>query len=315
MHEKLISVIIPVYNGSETISSLVDKLIHELAYRLEIVLVNDGSIDNSEAICIALYEQYPAIVRFYSLAKNVGEHNAVMAGLNQSKGDYAVIIDDDFQNPVSEVYKLIAYGISQDFDAVFSYYDKKYHSFWRNIGSQFNNLVASQMLHKPRKLYLSSFKIINRFLIDEVIKYTLPFPYIDGLILRSSSHIGQIKLKHQARSQGRSGYTLYKLIALWMNMFTNFSVLPLRLSIFIGFIFSIVGFLMGISTIMMKIYDPSLPMGYASLMFGISIFSGIQLIAIGMVGEYIGRIFLSINKQAQFSIRKIYDNKAKKIKD
>ena len=147
-----------------------------------------------------------------------------------------------FRTLVCEVEKVISYMISNDFDVVYSWYKKKKHSFFRNLGSRFNDKVANLMLKKPKNLYLSSFKIINRFLIDEVIKYNLPYPYIDGLILRTTSNIGKVEVSHNMREEGKSNYTLHKLISLWMNMFTNFSILPLRLSIVAGFIFSIMAF-------------------------------------------------------------------------
>jgi glycosyltransferase involved in cell wall biosynthesis len=304
--EPLISVVIPVYNGAQSISRLVDGLVIHLSgtYRIEIVLINDCSPDESEQVCINLYEKYPETVTFVSLAINVGEHNAVMAGLNKASGDYAIIMDDDFQNPISEVAKLISYMLAQNFDVVYTFYDKKKHSFFRNLGSKFNDKMATIMLKKPKDLYLSSFKIINRFLIDEIIKYTLPYPYIDGLILRTTSNIGKIKVEHKKRLAGRSNYTIRKLVRLWLNMFTNFSILPLRLSIILGFIFSIIGFVIGIYAFIEKISNPSVPLGYTSLIFVISIYAGIQLIAIGMAGEYLGRMFLSQNKKPQYSIRK-----------
>lgn len=311
MHSNKISIVIPVYNGAESIERLVGELIEKIVplFPLEIVLVNDCSPDNSEEVCIGLVDKFPQTVCFYSLATNVGEHNAVMAGLNKSTGDFALIMDDDFQNPVSEVIKLIKYTVENDYDVVYTFYAKKKHSFFRNLGSRFNDKVANLMLKKPKDLYLSSFKAINRFLINEVIKYDLPFPYLDGLILRTTSNIGKIQVEHRERQQGKSNYTLRKLVSLWMNMFTNFSILPLRLSVFIGFIFSAVGFLLGIYTVIEKLNNPDMPLGYSSLFFVISIFSGILLIAIGMVGEYLGRIFMSQNKKPQYSIRKSFNNK------
>lgn len=303
-----ISIVIPVFNSQDTIKELVYLLIKKLdENKLEIVLVNDFSIDNSEKCGIELYNKFTEIVKFYSLAKNVGEHNAVMAGLNNISGDYVIIMDDDFQNPVSEVKKLIEYAIQNEYDVVYTYYDKKKHSFLRNIGSKFNDKVANIMLKKPKNLYLSSFKIFNKFLVDEIIKYQLPFPYIDGLILRTTSNIGKIKVKHKIRKEGKSGYNLYKLISLWLSMFTNFSILPLRISIFMGFIFALIGFVFGIIVIYWKISEPSIPLGYASTLVVVSLFGGIQLMAIGMLGEYIGRVFLSLNKQPQFSIRKRFE--------
>jgi undecaprenyl-phosphate 4-deoxy-4-formamido-L-arabinose transferase len=304
-----VSVIIPVYNSESSIGPLVTKLVNELIplYDAEIILVNDQSKDQSEKVCIELYSRFKNVVRFYSLAKNVGEHNAVMAGLNQMTGDYAVIMDDDFQNPVSEVVKLINFSIDNEFDVVYTYYDKKHHSFYRNMGSTFNNWVANIMLKKPKDLYLSSFKLINRYMVNEIILYDLPYPYIDGLILRTTSNIGKVKVMHEKREDGHSNYTFVKLVRLWMNMFTNFSILPLRISIILGFIFAIIGIIIGVYTVFEKAHNPNLPVGYASLAVVISVFAGIQLIAIGMMGEYLGRIFLSQNKKPQFSIRKRYE--------
>jgi glycosyltransferase involved in cell wall biosynthesis len=301
-----ISIVIPVYNSQKTIGLVVTDLIDRLSssYQLEVVLVNDCSIDLSEQVCVSLFEKYPDIVRFFSLSKNVGEHNAVMAGLNQCCGDYAVIIDDDFQNKISEVNKLIVFAIEHDYDVVYTWYCKKHHTLFRNAGSWFNDQVANFMLKKPKALYLSSFKMINRFLIDEIIKYDLPFPYIDGLILRTTEKIGRLQVEHSSRDIGKSGYTLRKLIRLWMNMFVNFSIIPLRMASLLGIFFAISGFALGVLTVLEKLMNPNLPVGYSVIIFSVTIFAGAQLIAIGMTGEYVGRIFLSLNKTPQYTIRR-----------
>jgi len=311
MKTSLISIVIPVFNAEETIEPLVKNIINELSgeYSLEIILVNDYSDDNSEEKCIKLFHKNPKFIKFYSLAKNVGEHNAVMAGLNNMEGDYVVIMDDDFQNPVTEVAKLINYAKESDLDVVYTFYSKKYHSFLRNLGSKFNDFVATIMLKKPKNLYLSSFKILNKFISQEIIKYDLPFSYLDGLILRTTQNIGAIQVEHRPRIHGKSGYTFKKLVSLWLNMFTNFSILPLRIAIFTGFIFAIIGLVLGIQTVYAKFVYPDLPAGYASVITILSIFSGIQLMAIGMVGEYLGRTFLSLNKEPQFTIRRKLTNK------
>ena len=249
--EKL-SIIIPVYNSEATIALLVEKLIKEISkYQLEIILINDYSKDNSEKICVEIFNNNSDIVKFYSLSKNVGEHNAVMAGLNNSTGDYSIIIDDDFQNPVSEVLKLADYSFNSKLDVIYTYYDKKNHSFFRNLGSRFNDRVANWLLKKPKSLYLSSFKSISKFLVDKIIKYDLPYPYIDGLILRTTSYIGKIKVKHFKRKVGKSQYSFIKLVGLWLNMVTNFSIKPLRFATVLGFIFSIISFLLTIAGILM----------------------------------------------------------------
>jgi len=311
MKTSLISIVIPVFNAEETIEPLVKNIIDELSgeYSLEIILVNDHSDDNSEEKCIKLFHKNPKFIKFYSLAKNVGEHNAVMAGLNNMEGDYVVIMDDDFQNPVTEVAKLINYAKESNLDVIYTFYSKKHHSFLRNLGSKFNDFVATIMLRKPKNLYLSSFKILNKFISHEIIKYDLPFSYLDGLILRTTQNIGAIQVEHRPRTHGKSGYTFKKLVSLWLNMFTNFSILPLRIAIFTGFIFAIIGLVLGIQTVYEKFVNPDLPAGYAAMITIFSIFSGIQLMAIGMVGEYLGRTFLSLNKKPQFTIRSELTNK------
>lgn len=301
-----VSIVIPVYNSEDSIGQLVDRLDESLSndYNLEVVLVNDYSKDNSEEVCTEVAHKHKGVVKFFSLAKNVGEHNAVMAGLGQTTGDFAVIMDDDFQNPVSEVVKLVNYAAENDYDVVYTFYSEKKHHFFRNLGSSFNDWVATFMLKKPKDLYLSSFKLINRFLIDEVIKYDLPFPYIDGLILRTTQNIGKIQVIHEERKAGKSNYTITKLVSLWLNMFTNFSIMPLRISVIVGFFFAMIGFGFGLYTLVEKFMNPDMPTGYSSMFTAISIFSGIQLMAIGMLGEYLGRMFLSQNKRPQYCIRK-----------
>lgn len=304
-----LSILIPVYNSENTIYRLVEGLIINLGsiFCLEIILVNDSSADRSEEVCISLFKKYKETVKFYSLAKNVGEHNAVMAGLNMSTGHYVVIMDDDFQNPISEVVKLVNTALTEECDVVYSYYETKKHSFFRNLGSRFNDRVANLMLKKPKDLYLSSFKVLNKFLVNEIVKYKAPFPYIDGIILQITDSIGKVKVEHSSRQEGRSGYTIKKLISLWLNMFTNFSILPLRVSVILGLIFASIGLLMGVYTVVEKLLSPDLPVGYASLFVSFSIFGGIQLIMLGIAGEYIGRVFLSINKKPQYTIKKAYE--------
>jgi glycosyltransferase involved in cell wall biosynthesis len=301
-----VSIVIPVYNAEHSITNLVNEIIAEISllHPLEIILVNDYSIDQSHRECLNLHRKNEKTVSYLSLSKNFGEHNAVMAGLNSVSGDFIVIMDDDFQNPVTEVKKLIEYSINSEYDVVYTYYANKKHKSWRNLGSRLNNYMAGLLLNKPKGLYLSSFKCLNRFLVDEIIKYDLPYPYIDGLVLRSTSSIGTVEVKHERRQGGKSGYTLMKLIKLWSNMFTSFSVIPLRISIFIGLFFALTGFLFGIYSVIEHFMVPTLPAGFSLTITSIFIFSGITLISLGMIGEYIGRIFISQNKQPQYIIKK-----------
>lgn len=302
-----ISVVIPVYNGAKTISNLADELVNTLKdYKLEIVLVNDGSKDTSHKVCVSIFEKYRSTVKYINLARNFGEHNAVMAGLNASTGDYAVIIDDDFQNPPKEIPRLVDKAVSGEFDVVYSFYDMKRHSWFRNIGSAFNNLVANFLLDKPRDLYLSSFKCIKRNIAQEIVKYKGPYPYIDGLILRSTQNIGKVSVKHVDRKVGKSGYTIKKLVGLWLNMFVNFSVFPLRVSAFLGFLFLVLGLISSAYIIIERIVNPEMPMGITSILVAILVFGGIQLLILGLIGEYLGKLFLMTNHTPQYVIRQTY---------
>jgi len=307
MHQNLeISVVVPVYYAGNTIERMVTKLLSELPKYLssfEIILVNDGSLDSSDQICRSLEKKYP-IVRYFQLAKNFSEHNAVMAGLNQVQGNYAVIIDDDFQNPPEEIIKLYNKIKTSSADVVFARYEKKQHHWFRNIGSRFNDKVANIMLKKPPGLYLCSFKIISRWLVQEIIKYQGPFPYIDGLILRCTQHIETELVIHNAREEGRSNYTFGKLVSLWSNLFVNFSLVPLRLSLLLGTIFALGGFFLSIYFTIEKLKTPDLPLGWASTIISVLILAGVQLIVIGTVGEYLGRSYLGHTKTPQFVIRK-----------
>ena len=301
-----IGIVIPVYNGALTIGNLIDKLIALLPYKnKKIILVNDGSTDNSHEVCLKKVEQYPHIVTYLSLSKNFGEHNAVMAGLNYADTDYVVVMDDDFQNPPDEVEKLINVAVEGGYDVIYSYYEEKKHTFFRNLGSKFNDIVATFLLDKPPNLYLSSFKCINRFTVNEVIKYKGPFPYIDGLILRVTRNIGKVMVRHEERQINRSNYTLRKLIHLWLNMFVNFSVIPLRISTVLGLFMAFIGAIMSIYVLIDKIFYSGSPLGWTSLMIAIITFSGVQLFIIGLMGEYLGRLFLTENMTPQYVIRNI----------
>jgi len=298
-----LSIVIPVYGGEKTVGRLVQKLMDCLGhlYHLEIVLVNDCSPDGSADVCRDLAGKHHG-VKFLNLSRNFSEHNAVMAGLNHVTGDYTVIMDDDFQNPPEEVVKLVN-EIDKGYDVVFSYYEKKKHHFLRNVGSTFNNMVASVLIGKPRDLYLSSFKAISRFVVKELIKYDGPYPYIDGLVLQFTRNWSRVLVRHDSREEGKSGYTLAKLLGLWLNMFTNFSILPLRLASCLGIVFSAVGLIIAVIFSVEKWLNPDLPAGWASLIVSVFLIGGVQLFALGMIGEYLGRLFLKDSGSPQFVIK------------
>ena len=304
-----LSVVIPVYGGAPTLATLVDGLIEALAgVPLEIVLVNDASPDDSEQVCLDLVASHPETVVYAALARNVGEHNAVMAGLRIAGGELVVTMDDDLQNPPSEVPRLLREA-RLGCDAVYAQFAKKQHHWLRNLGSRFNDRVATVLLGKPPNLYLSTFRCLSRFLVDEIVRYDGPYPYVDGLILRSTSRIGTVVVHHERRSAGESGYTLSKLLNVWLNMSTSFSILPLRVVVAIGLMMALAGAAFGVAVIAEKILRPDIALGWASLMTAVIVFSGIQLIVIGTIGEYVGRLLLTVNRTPQSVIRKVIRGK------
>jgi undecaprenyl-phosphate 4-deoxy-4-formamido-L-arabinose transferase len=242
-------------------------------------------------------------VRLLNLARNFGEHNAVMAGLKEAAGDIAVIMDDDYQNSPQDVRLLVDAVTGSDNDVIYGVYERKQHHWLRNLGSRLNGVMATALLGKPRHLYLSSFKAVNRFVIDEIVRYDLPYPYVDGLIFRVTNRVGMATVRHLPRQVGRSGYTLSKLLQLWLNMFTNFSVVPLRVAMIIGMLTVVCGILFLLVALYWYLTEPDIPRGWASLVALISIFSGIQLLSIGMIGEYLGRLFLGHNRTPQYVVR------------
>ncbi len=305
-----ISIVIPVFNSEKTIGSIVDELVNELEkkYILEIILVNDASEDTSENVCVNLYRKYRKVVRFYSLAKNAGEHNAVMAGLGKAGGDYIIIMDDDFQNPPREVNRLVKKAIDHEYDVVYTYSDKSGRSLFRKLGSIFTNSITGIIMKKPSGLYLSSFKCMSHFTVKEIIKYELPFPYIDGLILRTTGKVGILKVEEHERRTGKSGYSFRKLSSLWLNMFFGFSTLPLKIVVFTGILFSIAGLITGYFLLMRITNDSVCDMTLFLIIIAVATISIIHFTMLWMLGEYLWRKQAIQNKTPQYIIRKSYDS-------
>jgi glycosyltransferase involved in cell wall biosynthesis len=302
------SIVIPAYNSERTVGALVNGLVVRLGTdALQIVLVNDGSVDGTDRVCRALVARYPDVVTYVRLARNFGEHNAVMAGLHQARGDYVVVMDDDLQNPPQEVCRLIEHTRAGGYDVVYARYAKKRHHWARNLASRLNDRAANLMLDKPRDLYLSSFKCLTRFAVQEILKYRGPYPYIDGLVLRCTRNIGTLATAHAERRDGRSTYTLAKLVGLGLNMFVNFSVAPLRLSALLGVTASGIGVILGIDVVVERLVRPGVPVGWASVLVAILVFAGVQLVMLGLIGEYLGRLFLTENQTPQFVVREIVE--------
>ncbi len=264
--------------------------------------MNDGSRDTTEAVARQLLDSCPVPVTFLSHSRNFGEHNAILTGLRASCGEYIVTMDDDLQNPPSEVLKLLQTAQTENREVVYSAYEKKRHPGWRNLGSRLTNLLADWSIDKPHGLYLSSFRCLSRFVADEVAKSSNPTPYIDGLIFQVTQNIGVVTVRHDPRSAGESGYTLRRLLRLWMSMLINASVMPLRVATLIGMISSAVGFVAFIAVLINHFVSRE-PLGWGSLMSALLVFSGTQLLLLGVVGEYVGRTYLHVSEKPQSIVR------------
>jgi len=300
-----LSIVVPVYRGAATVGALVAAL---SALRpeggIEIILVNDGSPDNSGDVCRALLPGATVPLTYIEHARNFGEHNAVMTGLRHARGAYVITMDDDLQNPPEEVVKLYDHARKGGWDVVYTRYAKKEHEGWRNLGSRFANGVADMLLDKPKGLYLSSFRCMSALAVRQVTNYHGPYPYVDGLLMQVTQRLDSIEVKHLPRAEGRSNYTLKRLVLLWLNLATNFSVLPLRLAIVAGVAMGILG-IFGALLVIVEALIGATPSGWASMMTVTLLIAGVQFLILGVLGEYVGRSFMSANGKPQGVVREV----------
>ena len=306
-----LTIVIPVYRGANTITQLVAELSAlQPEGGMEIILVNDGSPDHSGEVCQALLPTATVPITYIEHARNYGEHNAVMTGLRRARGDYVITMDDDLQNPPEEVVRLYDHARLGGWDVVYTRYAAKQHAPWRNLGSRFANAVADRLLDKPRGLYLSSFRCMARLVVESVTRYTGPYPYVDGLIMEVTQRIDSIEVRHLPRAEGRSNYNLTRLVRLWLNLATSFSLAPLRLATFLGIGMATIGVFGAVATIVEALVTRATPSGYASTMVVILLVGGVQSMILGILGEYVGRTFLSANGKPQGTIRAVAHNPA-----
>lgn len=312
----MISFVIPCYRSQATLPSVIREIQETMEglrqYTYEVVLVNDCSPDDTFETIKELCREN-ANMTGINLAKNFGQHSALMAGFHQIEGDIVVCLDDDGQTPAGEVGKLLE-GIEKGADVVYAQYAHKHHSGFRNWGSHVNELMTRVMLGKPKELYVSSYFAARRFVVDEMIKYEYPYPYVIGLVLRTTKNIVNVEVNHRDRLEGTSGYTLGKLLNLWFNGFTAFSVKPLRIATVTGAGCALLGFAYGIYTIIKKIFinPPGLVTGFSALMSVLVFMGGMLMLMLGLVGEYMGRMYISMNRSPQYVVREIVNCETEK---
>lgn len=298
-----ISYVIPCYGSEYTIIGVVTDIKTLMKqdlknYQFEIILVNDGSPDRVHNVIIENYSK-DKNVKYIQLAKNFSQHNAVMAGLHHTTGDVIICLDDDGQSPVYEVPKLLN-ELNEDIDVVYAKYRAKKHSRFRNFGSKINDYMLRMMLGKPQDLYISSFFAMKRYVKDAMIEYKNPYPYLGGLILRITDRIKNVETDHLDRNDGSSGYNIRKLLKLYVNGLTNFSVKPLRISLFFSVTFILIAVIASVYLVINKLLNPEIPVGWTSMMIVLLFVGAAITFLLGLIGEYIGRIYISINNIPQY---------------
>jgi polyisoprenyl-phosphate glycosyltransferase len=301
-----LSVVVPVYRSATILPRLVQELQRTLiglqsVHDYELLLVCDASPDNSWSTIQKLALEYH-FVRGIELRKNTGQHNATMAGLRFAQGSRIVVMDDDLQHPPSAIPSLVA-ALDAGFDVCYTRYSHRQHPLWKKLGSRINDAAATLLLGKPKGLYLSSFKAMDAAIAREVVKYDGPYAYIDGLILDVTRRVTSVEIIHQPRAEGRGNYDLRRSLSLWLKMATSFSVFPLRLLAIGGGVLALISLSMMAYVIAAKLINPAIPAGWTSLMATILLVGGLQMIGLGLIGEYLGRVYLKINRKPQYVIR------------
>ncbi|NLL79411.1 MAG: glycosyltransferase family 2 protein [Clostridiales bacterium] len=300
-----VSFVIPCYRSALTIGKVVDEIENTMKtlpqYSFEMVLINDCSPDDTWEVIKKLEAERKNLLGI-NLAKNFGQHAALMAGFRYSKGDIVVCLDDDGQTPADEVGKLLA-EIEAGRDVVYAKYEHKKHSAFRNFGSYLNELMAQFLLGKPKELFVSSYFAARRFVVEDMVRYENSYPYVIGLVLRATKNISNVTVNHRQREVGNSGYTMKKLLALWFNGFTAFSIQPLRFATVVGAVCAVAGFVYGIYTVIKRLVVPDVPVGFSSTMAALVFIGGMIMLMLGLIGEYIGRIYISMNNSPQYVVR------------
>lgn len=298
-----ISVVIPVFNSEANLVPLCDRIREALAaLSFEVILVDDRSRDGSWEVIRGIASRSPEVAGI-RLRKNSGQDNAIMAGLRSARGHYVVIMDDDLQHSPADIPALHR-ECAKGFDVCYAKFTVKRQAAWKNAGSWLNGKAAELLIGKPPGIYLSPFKVVARGVVREIVRYRGPFPYVDGLIFMVTANITQLEgFAHHERQAGQSNYTLWRSVKVFLKLATNFSALPLRAATVLGFACALLGFVLTAYFLGEYLVTEKAPEGWTSLVLINLFFFGVTLIAIGLVGEYVGRLFVHANRSANvFSV-------------
>ncbi len=308
---KEISIVVPVFNSADNLVELhfqIQKALQNVSY--ELIFVNDFSSDNSWEVIRSIAKENKEVIAI-DFRKNFGQDNALMAGFKYASGKYVVIMDDDLQHSPNDIFKLYE-KCKNGYDVCYAKFHEKNQQVWKNLGSWLNGLLANKVLNKPKNVYMSPFKIVKSGIIKEIIKYNGPFPYVDGLILELTNDVTSIDVEHYERYRGKSNYNLIRSISVFMKVFTSFSVIPLRIATVVGFITSFIGFVTAVYFLLAYFRYNHQVEGWTSLIISLLIIGGLILMFLGLIGEYLGRMFLTLNNKPQYSVKTVIGKDAEK---
>lgn len=304
------SFIIPLYKSEESLPDLISSLerLNLDAKQHEFIFVNDASPDQTLSVISELLRNSNLSYKLLLHTRNYGEHNSVLTGYRHSRGDYVINLDDDLQNPPQEAIRLLQYAETYDCDVVYGDYQQKMHAHWRNLGSQLANFTARFLLNTDPSIYLSSFRCLRGDLARQVAAYRGPYPYIDGLIPQYTTDIRSLTVKHCQRDIGSSSYNVRRLVRLWLIIFTSFSIMPLRLATILGILSFLIGVVFSLALIFDYIANGTIAPGWTSTLCIILSAFGIQSLLIGILGEYLGRVLLTVSNKPQSHVRQLITN-------
>jgi len=297
-----LSIVIPVYNSERIVAELVRRIAQAVSCEYELILVNDGSVDRSWQMIEQACDAYPA-VRGINLRINTGQHNAIMAGLRAARGELIVVMDDDLQHAPEDIGKLQA-KVGEGYDLCYATFRRPQHALWKTAGSAFRDLTVHALLGVPRGIRISSFKAMKADIAREITRYEGPFPYVDGLALMVTRSVANVELEHHPRLDGRGHYSLRQSLSLWAKVAMNFSVVPLRVASWLGLGFAAIGFLYAVALVAQQLFFERIEVpGWASIVIAILIVGGVQLLALGAIGEYLGRAYLHMTAKPQYVVK------------